>query len=421
MPKWDRIFAHVDMDAFYASIEIRDDPSLKGRPVVVGGSAKGRGVVSAASYKAREFGIHSAMPMAQAERRCPDLVRIPGNFSKYQDVSDRIMEIFRSFSPAIEPLSLDEAFLDLTGTQHLLGPPQQVGRDIKESIREATRLTASVGIAPVKFVAKIASDLEKPDGLVVVEPGSVAETLHPLPISRLWGVGPRTREALRPLGVRTIGDLAAMDRKVLTSRFGRHGEHLHELACGRDERDVVPDWETKSYSHEHTFGRDQVDVELLEGVLLDEALRVSRRLRRDGVSGKVVQLKLRYHDFSTLTRRVTLEDPTADAGRIYKTAQHLFHEAWTGAPVRLIGAGVSAIVPAASEILDLFAPPRTKERRRRLVEAIDRIEERFGRGKVVPAKVLRIQADEEESEQPKRGRIPRNHPRDGHPDRRRDR
>jgi DNA polymerase-4 len=388
MPGAQRVIAHVDMDAFYASVEIRDDPSLTGQPVVVGGSPQGRGVVSAASYEARKYGIHSAMPMAEAIRRCPHLVRLPGSFSKYRDVSGQVMEVLRSFSPAIEPLSLDEAFLDLTGTGRALGDPRAVGVRIKERIREVTRLTASVGIAPIKFVAKIASDLQKPDGLVVVAPGTVESFLRPLPISRLWGVGPRTREALQAMGIRTIGDLADVPRRRLVGRFGLHGEHLHELALGRDERDVVPDWEAKSYSHEDTFGEDQTRAAFLEGMLLDQAHRVSRRLRRDGVCGRVVQLKLRYHDFRTLTRRITLAGPTADAGEIYKVARHLFERTWSRAPVRLIGVGVSGIQPSGGEALDLFASADDQQRRRRLAETIDRIEERFGHGKVLPAKVL---------------------------------
>jgi DNA polymerase-4 len=358
-----------------------------------GGAASGRGVVSAASYEARKYGIHSAMPMAEAERRCPHLVRLPVNFRKYGDVSDQIMEIFRSFSPKIEPLSLDEAFLDLTGTRRILGEPREIGRKIKETIRAKTRLTASVGIAPVKFVAKIASDLEKPDGLVVIEPDKLLETLRPLPIGRLGGVGPRTREALEALGVRTVGDLADMNRRSLVARFGQHGEHLHELSWGRDSREVIPDWEAKSYSHEQTFGRDQTDAELLEGVMLDEAVRVSRRLRADAVAGRIVQLKLRYHDFRTLTRRTTLGTATCDAQRIYEVARHLFRENWNGQPVRLIGVGLSGIVAERCQALDLFAPPESQERRRRLSETIDRIEERFGRGKVLPAKLLGMQDD----------------------------
>lgn len=383
-----RIIAHVDMDAFYASIEIRDDPTLAGRPVVVGGGSDARGVVSAASYEARKYGIHSAMPTARAERLCAELVILPVNFAKYREVSGQIMETLGGFSPTIEPLSLDEAFLDLTGTERLLGAPHAIGRRIKDAIRDRTRLTASVGIAPVKFVAKIASDLEKPDGLVVVS-GPVAEFLRPLEIKRLWGVGPRTREVLESLGIRTIGALAVFDRQRLVRRFGPHAEHLQDLARGVDERAIVPDWEAKSYSHEETFVRDLTDTEYLEAVLLDQALRVSRRLRRDGVAGRIVQLKLRYHDFRTLTRRVTLPAATADTGEIYAAGAALFHGTWTRAAIRLIGVGVSGIVPAAAEALSLFDAPRACDRRRRLAETIDRLEERFGRGKVVPAKVLR--------------------------------
>ena len=273
----ERIIAHVDMDAFYASVEIRDDPSLAGRPVVVGGSSHGRGVVAAASYEARRYGIHSAMPMARAERLCPQLVRVSPNFLKYRDDSGKIMRVLGEFSPSLQPLSLDEAFVDLTGTGLALGRPWDLGGKIKERIREETRLTASVGIAPVKFVAKIASDLEKPDGLVIVAPGTVEQFLRPLPIGRLWGVGPKTRETLEEFGIRTIGDLAAFDPKRLAARFGPHAEHLVELARGEDERGVVPESEAKSYSHEETFATDITDRENLETVLLDQAIRVSRQ------------------------------------------------------------------------------------------------------------------------------------------------
>ncbi|MBM3316983.1 MAG: DNA polymerase IV [Candidatus Eisenbacteria bacterium] len=404
MAPWERIFAHVDMDAFYASVEIRDDPSLAGRPVVVGGSPGARGVVSAASYEARRFGIHSAMPMAEAVRRCPRLVILPGDFAKYRSVSEQLMEIFGRYSPAVEPLSLDEAFLDLSGTRRSLGPADLLGRRIKEDIRSATRLTASVGIAPVKFVAKIASDLEKPDGLVLVAPGEVEAFLRPLPIGRLWGVGPRTREALEAIGIRTIGRLAAADRKLLVGRFGRHGEHLHDLALGRDAREVVPDWEARSYSHEETFARDRADAEFLEGVLLDQAHRVSRRLRRDAVCGRTVQLKLRFSDFRTITRRETLSRPTADASVIYRTGRDLFARHWAHGAVRLIGIGVSGIVPAAAGSLDLFTDREAEERRQRLAEAIDRLDERFGRSTLLPAKVLRArEGDGPHPRRPPRG------------------
>ncbi|MBD3162419.1 MAG: DNA polymerase IV, partial [Candidatus Latescibacteria bacterium] len=266
MPR-DRWIAHVDMDAFYAAIEIRDDPALRGKPVVVGGSAGHRGVVSAASYESRRYGIHSAMPMAHALRLCPSLIRIPVRMTKYASVSEQVMEILARFSPLIEPLSLDEAFLDLTGTERLFGSPEQVGRRIKREIREATDLTASVGIAPRKFIAKIASDLEKPDGLVVVAQDGVERFLAPLPISRLWGVGPKTLSRLRGLGVETVGDLARLETEQLEDPFGASGAHLRALATGRDERGVVPEWEAKSYSHEETFSRDRADRGFLTAVL----------------------------------------------------------------------------------------------------------------------------------------------------------
>jgi DNA polymerase IV len=389
MPGWDRIFAHVDMDAFYASVEIRDDPSLVGKPVVVGGASQGRGVVSAASYEARKYGIHSAMPMARAEKLCPHLVRIWGSHSKYKDASDIIMNVFRSYSPAIEPLSLDEAFIDLTGTLSLHGPPETIAVNIKRDILKATRLVASVGIAPVKFVAKIASDYDKPDGMVIVFPGTVDAFLHPLDIKRLWGVGPKTQEVLIALGIRTIGDLAAADRNTLAARFGQHGEHLSRLARGEDNRNVVTDWDAKSYSHEHTFGEDQTDAEKLESVMLEESHKVARRMRKDGITGRIIQIKLRYHDFHTLTRRTTLTSATVDVDRIYKTACFLFRQAWTGAPVRLIGVGVSGIQAPGGEALDLFTSPQRQERKRKLVDTIDQIEDRFGTGSVVPAKILR--------------------------------
>jgi len=266
----DRIIAHVDMDAFYASVEIRDNPSLAGLPwwwAEQPGSGGGMRRLLRGSPLRRALGHADG----EAERLCPELVRLSPNFGKYHDVSRQVMEVMGSFSPSVEPLSLDEAFLDLTGTSCVRGPWQAAGRRIKDAIRERTRLTASVGIAPVKFVAKIASDLEKPDGLVIVEPGTVDAFLRPLPISRLWGVGPRTRDQLEGLGIRSIGDLAGADPRFLSARFGQHGEHLIALAQGRDERDVISDWDAKSYSHEETFARDVEDAERLEAVILDQS------------------------------------------------------------------------------------------------------------------------------------------------------
>jgi len=387
-----RRIAHVDMDAFYASIEIRDNPSLAGKPVVVGGPGTARGVVAAASYEARKFGIHSAMPMARAERLCSALVRLPANFEKYRDVSRQVMAILGEFSPSIEPLSLDEAFLDLTGSELVLGPSFIVGRAIKERIRAETRLAASVGIAPVKFVAKIASDFKKPDGLVVVEPSELIAFLRPLPISRLWGVGPKTEERLSLLGIHTVADLADIDPARLERQLGEHGRHLYALAHGRDERHVVPNWDAKSYSHEQTFAKDVDDQDALEAVLLDQAIRVARRLRHDGVTGRVVQLKLRFSDFHTITRQETLRQPTLDADEIYRSGRALLALAresdGEGRPIRLVGVGVHAIRPADEEELDLFLPPPSQSKSRKLADVIDRIEDRFGRGKVTRAKIL---------------------------------
>ncbi|MBM3287541.1 MAG: DNA polymerase IV [Candidatus Eisenbacteria bacterium] len=385
----ERWIAHVDMDAFYAAIEIRDDPSLRGKPVVVGGSSAHRGVVSAASYEARKHGIHSAMPMARAQRLCPKLVRIPVNMSKYSHESDMIMTIFRQFSPLIEQLSLDEAFLDLTGTEGILGPPLDAGRKIKEAVSDATRLTASVGIAPVKFVAKIASDLEKPDGLVVVGQGEVEAFLSPLPLSRLWGVGPKSLSVLRGLGLETVGDLSRYPREELARRFGASGSHLHDLACGRDERSVVPEWEAKSYSHEETFASDQSDATFLKAVLLDQAGRVARRLRRAGVAGRVVAVKIRWGDFRTITRQRKMPAPTVLGERIYEEAGDLFDRAWDGRPIRLLGVGVSGIEPPEEEGM-LFPPQRPDARKLKLEETIDRLSEKFGAKKIVRAPTLRL-------------------------------
>ncbi len=395
-----RWIAHCDMDAFYASIEIRDDPTLAGKPVVVGGSAEGRGVVAAASYEARKYGIHSAMPMARALRLCPNLVRVPGNLAKYAAVSEIVMGVFERFSPVVEPLSLDEAFLDLTGTEALFGPPEAVGRRIKREVRDATSLTVSVGIAPRKFVAKIASDLRKPDGLVIVGQDEIEGFLAPLPIGRLWGVGPKTLAQLQSVGIETIADLRAMHRDALQRRFGVWGERLLDLAAGRDEREVVPDWEAKSYSHEQTFARDVEDPAFVEAVMLDQAARVARRLRRDGVTGHVVTLKLRYPNFQTLTRRRKIADPTCLAETIHAEARRLFRESWDGRPVRLIGVGMTQIHPLGSDGA-LFDEVGDPQRLIRLAETVDRLQDRFGRAKLVRAQTLGLDSETESPGRPR--------------------
>jgi DNA polymerase IV len=383
----DRWIAHVDMDAFYASIEVRDDPSLRGKPVVVGGSPEARGVVAAASYEARQFGVHSAMPMARAVRQCHDLVILPVDMVKYKCVSDQIMGILGQYSPLIQPLSLDEAFLDLSGTELLFGPAMAAGQRIKDEIWGSTGLTASVGIAPRKFVAKIASDLRKPNGLVVVRQDEVESFLEPLPISRLWGVGPKTLEHLSAMGIRTIGDLMKFTRDDLSRRFGLWGERLLDLAHGRDDRGVVPEWEAKSYSHEETFPTDKGDPVFLAAVMLDQACRVARRLRRAGAAGRVVTVKIRYGDFKTITRQRRLQHPTTLAEEIYEEAKQLFLTAWNGRPVRLIGVGVGQAESREEEGF-LFPQERDPDRQRRLAETVDRIQEKYGSDKIVRAPSL---------------------------------
>lgn len=384
-----RTIAHVDMDAFYASVEIRDDPGLAGKPVVVGGGPDQRGVVMAASYEARRYGIHSAMPMARAVALCSTLVRVPGDMSRYKEASRRVMRVLSRFSPLVEPLSLDEAFVDLTGTERSMGTPGDIGQRIKSEIERETRLVASVGIAPVKFAAKIASDLEKPDGLVVVPHDGVEEFLDPLPIGRLWGVGPKSRERLESMGITTIGELARADERRVLAAFGKHGAHLIRLANGRDARGVVPSHDAKSYSHEITYAKDQTDAETLRATLLDQATSVARRLRRDGVRGRTVTLKLRDHRFSTITRQKSATPPIDDAGAIYERACRLLGDAWDGRPVRLVGVGVSNISRASDEPPGLFDDARSSTRRRALDETIDTLERRFGRGKVVRAGAMR--------------------------------
>ena len=317
-----RTIIHVDMDAFYASVEQRDRPELAGRPVVVGADPRGRGVVSAASYEARRFGVHSAMPIGRAARLCPHAVFLPVDMVKYAQVSRRIMEVLAEFTPLMEAVSIDEAFLDVSASRALMGDGPTIAARIKARIREAVALAASVGVASNKFVAKVASDLEKPDGLVVVAPGAEADFLGPLPIARLWGVGRVTAAALESIGVRTIGQLAVIPEAHLQARFGAGGAGLRGLALGHDDRPVEPFAPPKSMGAEETFERDHRDVERLCATLRGQAERVARELRAEGYAGRTVQLKLRFADFSTLTRRHTAE-PTQDGLRIYQEARAL--------------------------------------------------------------------------------------------------
>jgi len=373
------------MDAFYASVEQRDQPDLRGRPVIVGADPKGRGVVSAASYEARRFGVRSAMPISRAARLCPHAAFLPVDMAKYRAVSVQIMGILADFSPLVEPVSVDEAFIDLTGTESLFGSLLEAVRRIKQRIRDETQLTASAGLAANKFVAKVASDLQKPDGLVAVAAGGEVRFLAPLPVDLIWGVGRVTAKALRDLGLATIGRLQTMPRSVLARRFGKHGEHLHDLAFGRDDRPVEPFGLPKSVGAEETFDADCTDAELFRTTLRAQAERVAAELREGGFAAARITLKLRLAPFETHTRSATGE-PTQDGLELYRRARVLLERERVTRPVRLIGLSAGRLGPAGLGQLGLFDPHAV--RRERLARVVDRLTERFGEGAVIPATLL---------------------------------
>ncbi len=370
---------HVDMDAYYASVEERDQPSLKGKPVVVGGSADRRGVVSAANYEARKYGVHSAMPMVTALRKCPQAVVMPTRMSHYAEISKQIREIFHRFTPVVEPLSLDEAFLDVDGCEGLFGPPPEIGRAIKAAILAETNLIASVGVAPNKFLAKVASDLDKPNGFVVVDPDRVLEFLEPLPISRLWGIGKVSEKALRTVGIQTVGQVRQLSPEVLTDKFGETGTRLWNLAHGIDKRRVVPDREAKSISHETTFAVDVGDKAVLRAWLLELTEQVGRRLRRSGLRAKTVNLKLRFSNFETISRARSVSDPTDATNRLWEVAAELLDRATLDREVRLIGMGVSNITREHARQQSLFGDDKQDNQ---LDSVADSIKAKFGSGAI---------------------------------------
>ena len=340
-PSKRRHILHIDMDAFFAAVEQLDRPELRGKPVLVGGSPDGRGVVSTASYEARPYGCGSAMPMAAALRRCPHAIVVRPRMTRYAEVSAAVFEILERFTPQIEPLSIDEAFLDVTGCIKLFGPPEKIARELKRLVREETGLTASVGVAPNKSLAKLASDLDKPDGLVVVPHDDVRAFLAPLPITRLWGAGKVTVKRFEQLGVHTFADAARLPLGRLREVFGDVGERFELLVRGVDDRPVVTDREAKSISHENTFAADVSDRTHLRSVLLHHMERVAGRLRRHGRTARTVTIKLRTPDFTTVTRRRTLDASTDRTDVLWEAAASLYDE-WTKqhtAPLRLIGAG----------------------------------------------------------------------------------
>ncbi|NNC21730.1 DNA polymerase IV [Corallococcus exiguus] len=394
-----RAILHVDMDAFYASVEQRDNPSLRGKPVIVGGHAQ-RGVVVAASYEVRPFGVRSAMPMARAMKQAPHAIVVKPRFSAYAEASEHVFAIFERYTPLIEPLSLDEAFLDVTASVGLFGAAADIAKRIRKEISHELNLPASAGIATAKFVAKIASDLAKPNGQREVRPEETVAFLAGLPVSRLWGVGPKTEEAMKRAGLVTIGDVAARDVDWLEERFGAaSAKHLWELSHGIDARDVVPDRAAKSVGAEDTFDEDLTGLEALKPHVHAQALRVARRLRRATLKGRVVQLKLKFADFTLITRRVTLREATDDGQVIYRAALELLERAHEGKALRLTG--VSVQLDEDEPQLGLF--PAAAPKSSKLNEAMDRIAARFGSKAITMADIAEAEAsddDQHRSEKP---------------------
>ncbi|MCK4520033.1 MAG: DNA polymerase IV [Candidatus Omnitrophica bacterium] len=375
-----RYIIHIDMDAFFAAIEQRDNPLLLGKPVVVGADpkgGKGRGVVSTCSYEARKFGIHSAMPISIAYKRCPQATFLPVNSERYSRVSDEIYEIFHSFTPRVEMTSIDEAFLDISGSFHLFGTPRKTAQLLKSRIKEKTGLTASVGLAPTKMAAKIASEVNKPDGLVEVAGDKLLDFLWPLDIGKIWGLGEKSKVVFNSLGIKTIGDLAKKDLREVEDALGKNGEYFWILANGIDERGVEASEEAKSISNEHTFSQDTGDKGIIEKVLISLCEKVSGRLRQEGLKGKTITLKIRVEGFLTYTRAKTLDKPTNFMDMIYKIIKQLLDRFdCKGKKVRLVGVKVSNFTCGPAQ-LTLF-DEKEEGKQEKMHQAIDKIKHKFG-------------------------------------------
>jgi len=377
-----RRILHVDMDAFFAAIEQLDDPALRGKPVLVGSDAP-RGVVATASYEARPYGCHSAQPMAMAKRQCPDAIVVPSRGWRYREISENILAILDELTPLVEPLSIDEAFLDLTGSERLMGPPVDVARQLQRRIHDQLHLTASIGLAPNKFLAKLASDLNKPNGLTVIRPEDVDRVLDPLSLSKLWGLGPAAVEKFERFGIRHIADLRAMSTECLGQVFGEVGHHYRRLALGVDDRPVTPDSRTKSIGQEQTFGVDLPDPDGIRDVMLAQTEQVGWRLRKNRLAARSVVVKIRYGDYETITRSTTLPQATDTTEDLWQMAHRLFDK-WAKSsfrPVRLIGVTAQNLTERHEPQLELF-PNAQQKRQRQIDEVMDRIKHRFGKASI---------------------------------------
>ena len=381
-----RQIIHIDMDAFYASVEILDNPKLQGKPVIVGGATK-RGVVSAASYEARQFGVHSAMAGITAARKCPHAIFLPVRLARYQEISAQIMAIFARFTPAIEQISVDEAFLDVTACQRLIGPAHEIAETIRQTIHSEIGITASAGIASSKLVAKIASDQNKPDGLTIVPLGKEAEFLAPLPIKRLWGIGKKTIPSLHLLGIKKIGDIVQFPLDFMEKKYGKQGRHMYYCARGIDNRDIEKRKTAKSIGNEETFKDDIINLNQLKNELLFLATKVGERLRNKNLQAQTITLKIKYHDFTTVSRSTTLKQASSDSKNIYQQAISLLPKTKAGEKaIRLVGISTGNLVASSRpKQLALFAPANQDGHQKELTKAIDTINKRYGFMTIKPA------------------------------------
>lgn len=398
-----RLIFHVDMDAFFVSVEELFDPSLKGKPVVVGGKSSERGVVSAASYAARKFGVHSAMPLRTAYQLCPQAIFIEGHPTRYRDCSAQVFEVLNRFSPKVEMASIDEAYLDMTGTGRLHGPPLRAGQRLHDAMKTTTGLNCSIGAAPSRMAAKVASDQAKPNGMVWIPPDMEAGFLAPLPVRKIPGVGAKTEERLAKYGIRRVGDLARLEESFLESLLGKWGLALAGKAHGLDAggyfaHAVAEEDGPKSISHEHTFSEDSIDAEMLEATLAKLSQMVARRLRENGLYARTIQLKLRYKDFSTFTRAATLDHGTQIDIELIEHARLLFRSNWTGGAVRLLGVQASSLEPAEGQ-MNLMEPEKSRKWRNAL-SAVDKLRDKFGEKSVSVAAGLQGKYEERVHENP---------------------